>query len=188
MRRIVALLALLFLGSASLAQNVEATIVAKCLTDWPGDSGMQAFCERNQRQAVLELQQMIAANGGIPVAPFQIAYEGCVLDWPGDFAMQAFCLRNQIDGFADVARGPTSPMVMITNEEAHIIEQKCAHEWPRDFSMQAFCQKQQAEGLAFLRNRPDTIPDSTWSRLISACAVSWRNDYQMQAFCVRQSL
>ena len=54
--------------------------------------------------------------------------------------------------------------------------------------MQAYCQRQQVEGLAFIRNRPPTVPTSTWGRLVNACELEWRNDYSMQAYCVRRAL
>lgn len=175
------------LGTFVVAQSAEATIRAKCAAEWPGDSQMQSFCERNQRQALLELQQMNANNGGIPSDSYRVAHGRCLTDWPDDFSMHVFCLRQQIEGYAAVARGPSSPLVTITDQEATIIAQRCELDWSTDFSMQAFCQRQQVEGLAFLRNRPPSVPTGTWDRLVGVCEVEWRNDFSMQAFCVRSA-
>jgi len=69
-----------------------------------------------------------------------------------------------------------------------VITRACSLDWPTDYSMQAYCQRQQVEGLAFIRNRPPTVPTSTWGRLVNACELEWRNDYSMQAYCVRRAL
>ena len=178
-------LVLVLLGSLAAAQSAEATIGAKCAAEWPGDGQMQAYCESNQRQAVLELEQLDAASGGIPGEAYRVARGRCITDWPDDFSMQAFCLRQQIEGYTAVARGPSSPLVNITAQESAAIEQRCTLDWPHDYSMQAYCQRQQVEGLAFLRNRPASVPVGTWEGLVSACEIGWRNDFSMQAFCVR---
>lgn len=148
---------------------------------------MQEYCKGNQRQALLELQQMNTRNGGIPVDAYRIAQGRCVTDWPDDYSMQAYCLRQQIEGYAAVARGPSSPLVTITTEESRVIAQRCSFDWPHDFSMQAYCQGQQVEGLAFIRNRPPSVPNGTWNRLLGGCEIEWRNDFSMQAYCLRNA-
>lgn len=102
--------------------------------------------------------------------------------------MQAYCLRQQIQGYAEVSRGPSSPLVNVTPQEATVITRRCSLDWPTDYSMQAYCQTQQVEGLAFIRNRPPTVPSNSWDRLVGACEIEWRNDYNMQAYCVRRAL
>lgn len=176
------------LGSVIAAQGADATIRAKCAAEWPGDGQMRAYCERMQREGLMELQQLDARSGGIPADAYRIASGRCVTDWPDDYAMQAYCLRQQIEGYAEVVRGPSSPLVSVTSREAAVIAQRCSLDWPTDFSMQAYCQRQQVEGLAFLRNRTASVPAGTWDRLVSACEAQWRNDYSMQAYCLRQSL
>lgn len=184
----VGVVALVLLGSLAAAQGAEATIRAKCAAEWPGDGQMQAYCESMQRQAVLELQQLNARNGGIPADAYRVASGRCVTDWPDDFSMQSYCLRQQIEGYAEVARGPSSPLVSVTRQESAAISQRCSLDWPHDYSMQAYCQRQQVEGLAFLRNRPASVPAGTWNRLVGSCELEWRNDFSMQAYCVRRAL
>src|SRR5690606_23065615 len=186
MVRLVGVVVVLFAAVAS-AQGADATIRAKCAAEWPGDGQMQAYCESNQRQAALELQQLNARNGGIPAEAYRVASGRCLTDWPDDFSMQAYCLRQQIEGYAAVARGPSSPLVTITSEESGVIAQRCSFDWPHDFSMQAYCQSQQVEGLAFIRNRPASVPSGTWDRLVNSCEAEWRNDFSMQAYCVRSA-
>lgn len=149
---------------------------------------MRAYCERMQREGLLEVQQLNARNGGVPVDAYRVASGRCVTDWPGDFSMQAYCLRQQLAGYAAVSRGPSSPLVTVTSQEAAVIARGCSLDWSTDYSMQAYCQRQQVEGLAFIRNRPPTVPASTWGRLVNACELEWRNDYSMQAYCVRRAL
>lgn len=181
-------LIVLLLGSLACAQGTEATIRAKCAAEWPGDSQMRSYCERMQREGLREVQQLDARNGGIPADAYRVARGRCVTDWPDDFSMQAYCLRRQLEGYAAVSRGPSSPLVNVTPQEAAVITSSCSLEWPTDHSMQAYCQRQQVEGLAFIRNRPPTVPASTWSRLVSVCERQWRTDYSMQAYCVRRAL
>lgn len=181
-------LILVLLGSLALAQGAEATIRAKCAAEWPGDGQMRAYCERMQREGLMELQQLNARSGGIPADDYRIASGRCVTDWPDDYAMQAYCMRQQIEGYAEVARGPSSPLVSVTAQEAAVIAQSCSLDWPLDFSMRAYCHRQQVEGLAFLRSRPTTVPADTWNRLVGVCEAQWRNDYSMQAYCVRRAL
>lgn len=170
----------LLLG-VGMAQGAEGTIARKCAGDWPGDYEMQAYCQRNQREAVAELQQLRATHGGIPADAYKTALAGCVHDWPDDFEMQAYCLRNQIEGYAAVASGPSSPLVTLTPEEVATIERHCSAEWPDDFEMQAYCTRQQGDGVAYLRTQP-----AGYAR--DACAQQWPGDYEMQAYCVREGL
>lgn len=183
----VGVLALALLLSLVAAQDAESTIRAKCAAEWPGDAQMQAFCQRMQRDAVAELQQLDRRSGGIPDEAYRVASGRCATDWPTDFSMQAFCLKEQIEGYQAVTRGPYSPLVDVKPEEALVITQRCSLDWPHDYSMKAFCQRQQVEGLAFLRNRPATVPASTWERAVAACEWDWPNDFSMQAFCVRRA-
>lgn len=148
---------------------------------------MQAFCERNQQQAIAELQQLSATNGNIPESAFKPALSGCVRDWPGDFAMQSFCVKNQIEGYNTTARGPSTPLAVLSPEEATQIRAFCTEEWPGDFQMQAYCQEQQADGVAYLHNRPPTVSAIIWDGARQYCVTQWPSDFQMQAYCVRQS-
>lgn len=184
----VGVLIVVLLGSLACAQGAEATIRAKCAAEWPGDPQMRAYCEGMQREGLLEVQQLNARNGGVPVDAYRVASGRCVTDWPDDYSMQAYCLRQQLEGYAAVSRGPSSPLVTVTSQEAAVITRGCSLDWPTDYSMQAYCQRQQVEGLAFIRNRPPTVPTSTWGRLVNACELEWRNDYSMQAYCVRRAL
>lgn len=187
MLRIVGVMVTALFAALAGAQSTDATIRAKCSAEWPGDASMQSYCESNQRQAVMELQQLNSRNGGMPAEAFRVAQGRCVTDWPDDFSMQAYCLRQQIEGYSVVARGPSSPLVAITPEESRLIAQRCSLDWPFDYSMQAYCQRQQVEGLAFIRNRPPSVPSATWNRLVGSCELEWRNDFSMQAYCVRSA-
>lgn len=181
MRRVLALIVTAVLLGVGFGQGTEATIKTKCAADWPGDFAMQAYCEKNQRQAVGELQRLNATHGGIPEAAYKTALGGCVRDWPGDYEMQAYCVRNQIDGYQTVAQGPSSPLAVLTQQETATINRHCASEWPGDFEMQAYCERQQADGAAFLKTHPD-------SHAVQACAMQWPEDYEMQAYCVQEGL
>ena len=163
------------------AQSTGDTIRTKCASDWPTDFEMQSYCQRQQREAVQQLQQLRATSGGIPQDAFRTALRGCVQDWPNDFEMQAYCLRQQIVGYNDVSRGPSSPMAALTAEEEATIKQHCATQWPGDFEMQAYCEGQQADGVAYLRTQSN-------ARALNSCARDWPGDYEMQAYCVREGL
>ena len=94
MTRIVAVVALVLFAGIGLAQSTDATIRSKCAAEWPGDFEMQSYCQRQQRRAVRELQQLRATNGGIPQEAFRTVLRGCVQDWPNDYEMQAYCVRE----------------------------------------------------------------------------------------------
>src|SRR6056297_2930092 len=99
MTRLVAVLTVVMFAGVGLTQSSEATIRSKCTAEWPGDFEMQSYCQRQQQQAVRELQQLHATNGGIPQKAFRTALRSCVQDWPNDYEMQAYCLRQQIRGY-----------------------------------------------------------------------------------------
>lgn len=181
MTRLIAVLLIVVLAGVGLAQSTDATIQSKCTSEWPGDFEMQSYCQRQQQQAVGELQQLRATNGGIPQEAFRTALRGCVQDWPNDFEMQAYCLRQQINGYQDVSRGPNSPTVTLTPEEAATIQQHCTQQWPGDFEMQAYCERQQVDGVAYLRTQSNM-------RAMNACVRDWPGDFEMQAYCVREGL
>jgi len=82
---------------------------------------MRAYCERMQREGLLEVQQLNARNGGVPADAYRVASGRCITDWPDDFSMQAYCLRQQLEGYAAVSRGPSSPLVNVTAQEAAVI-------------------------------------------------------------------
>lgn len=174
--------------SFSAAQTTEGTIKEHCAAEWPSDFQMQAFCEGQQRKAVIELNQQISTTGGIPEAAFKTALSGCVNDWPEDYSMQAFCLQQQIKGYNAVSSGRAPAQAQVTAAEQTQITTHCEAEWPTDYQMQAFCEGQQLDGLNFLKNQPASVNAAAWSSTLAACAVTWRTDYQMQAFCVRRDL
>lgn len=181
MKQVLALAVMALVVGSGFGQGTEATIRAKCGAEWPGDFEMQAYCERNQQEAVVELRQLTATRGGLPEDAFKTVLSGCVREWPGDFEMQAYCLRNQIDGYQEVSRGPASPLVSLTAEESATIAAHCASEWPGDFEMQSYCERQQSDGVAYLR----TISDEP---ALQACNQEWPGDFEMQAYCVREGL
>ena len=181
MIRVLALSAVAVLVAFGSAQTTDEVIRTKCASEWPTDFEMQSYCQRQQRQAVKELQQLRATNGGIPQEAFRTVLQGCVRDWPDDFEMQAYCIRQQIQGYADVSRGPSSPVATLTEEEEATIEQHCSAQWPGDFEMRAYCERQQVDGVAYLRMQSN-------AGALTACARDWPGDYEMQAYCVREGL
>ena len=94
---------------------------------------MQAFCQRMQRDAVAELQQLDRRSGGIPDEAYRVASGRCATDWPTDFSMQAFCLKEQIEGYQAVTRGPYSPLVDVKPEEGYGVRNEgMVQDLPRD--------------------------------------------------------
>ena len=178
------------LASNASAQNktasIETTISRHCQNEWPADYEMRAYCERQQREGVRELDQLVELHGGIPEAAFETALGGCNSDWPEDYQMMAYCLKQQIEGFNEVSRGPQSFGANLTARERNAIQSHCRGEWPNDFQMRSYCEGQQVEGLSFLENRPSSVSVNMWSRAISVCRADWRDDFQMQAYCVRR--
>lgn len=181
----------LALACSASAQNkaasIESTISRHCQNEWRVDYEMRAYCERQQRDGVRELTQLVQSNGGIPPAAFETALGGCNSDWPEDYQMMAYCVKRQIEGYNEVEHGLSTFGVDLTTEERSTVRSHCRTEWPADFQMRSYCETRQNEGLAFLKNRPRTVSANIWNRSVSSCRNEWRRDYQMQAYCVRRN-
>lgn len=75
--------------------NVDAVIKRKCLREWPTDFQMQAYCIRQQNDAVRALSRGKPAD--IAEGQFTIVRDGCASEWPTDFQMREYCERQQYD-------------------------------------------------------------------------------------------
>lgn len=83
-------------GSAGTpGADTEQVIKQKCAREWPTDYNMQAYCQRQQREAVETLAR--GRPQDIPEYQFSIVRTKCASDWPDDFNMRAYCERQQYD-------------------------------------------------------------------------------------------
>lgn len=154
MRAILALLCALLLTIAfsqapSDSADVATTIQQHCQVRWSNDYEMRAYCEKQQRNAVIELSQLSQTNGGIAPEAFSTAFRNCTIRWPGDYEMRAYCLRQQIQGYRQVRNSAGSIDSTVTPTERATIERLCGGKWPNDYEMQAYCERRQREGLLF---------------------------------------
>jgi hypothetical protein len=77
------------------AADGERTLKVKCLNEWPSDFSMQAYCQRQQREAIQKLAQ--GKPQDIPQNQFAIVRTKCGAEWPEDFSMRAYCERQQFE-------------------------------------------------------------------------------------------
>ena len=82
------------------ATGHASLIKQHCANEWPADFQMRAFCEKQQSDALDQLDQ--GRPNDIPSDAFQTIRNTCTEQWENDFQMRAFCERQQIDGYRAV--------------------------------------------------------------------------------------
>jgi hypothetical protein len=75
--------------------DAEKVLKEKCVSEWPTDFSMQAYCQRQQREAVQDLAR--GKPQDIPENQFSIVRSKCSAEWPTDFSMRAYCERQQFE-------------------------------------------------------------------------------------------
>jgi hypothetical protein len=81
--------------------DADVVIRRHCEREWPEDFSMRAYCMRQQREAILELQR-----GGPPDLPdvaFRSIRDKCALEWPDDYSMRLYCEQQQIQGYREIS-------------------------------------------------------------------------------------
>jgi hypothetical protein len=77
------------------ALDAEQILKEKCVSEWPTDFSMQAYCQRQQREAIQTLAR--GKPQDIPENQFAIVRSKCSSEWPKDFSMRAYCERQQFE-------------------------------------------------------------------------------------------
>jgi hypothetical protein len=82
-------------GEQGAFLGAEQILKEKCVSEWPTDFSMQAYCQRQQREAVQTLAR--GKPQDIPENQFAIVRSKCSGEWPRDFSMRAYCERQQFE-------------------------------------------------------------------------------------------
>ena len=59
---------------------------------------MQAYCEKQQYEALQQLQQAPTASPKTA----NLIREKCASEWPADFRMRAYCERKQVEALREL--------------------------------------------------------------------------------------
>jgi len=86
----------------SVGSAPEEVIRRYCEKQWPDDFQMQAYCRKQQREALAELQSLRAE--GVPAETFAEIRRGCASQWPDDFSMRLYCERQQLEAYRQLRR------------------------------------------------------------------------------------
>ena len=79
--------------------EVEPVIQQHCTSKWPTDFQMQAYCKKQQREAVVKLNA--APPTDVANDAFVTIRRHCEQKWHSDFQMREYCERQQIDGYRE---------------------------------------------------------------------------------------
>ena len=82
---------------APVAADKSSLIKQHCANEWPSDFQMRAFCEKQQSEALAQLDQ--GRPNDIPSDVFHTIRNTCTEQWDNNFQMRAFCERQQIEGY-----------------------------------------------------------------------------------------
>lgn len=85
--------------AAPTEADAEPVIQQHCTSKWPTDFQMQAYCKKQQREAVVKLNAVPPSD--IPNDAFVTLRHHCEQKWPSDFQMREYCERQQIDGYRE---------------------------------------------------------------------------------------
>jgi hypothetical protein len=85
--------------TAPIEAEADATIQEHCTSKWPTDFEMQAYCKKQQREAVVKLQA--APPVDVSVQAFATLRRHCAQKWPTDFEMREYCERQQASGYRE---------------------------------------------------------------------------------------
>jgi hypothetical protein len=135
-------------SAPTINANEQQVIQSKCQADYPKDFNIQAYCEKQQREALQALA--LGRPQDIPENQFAIVRSKCQADYPKDFNMQAYCEKQQREALQALALG--RPQDIPENQFA-IVRSKCQADYPKDFNMQAYCEKQQFKAIRELAQR-----------------------------------
>jgi hypothetical protein len=80
--------------------DAEQILKEKCVSEWPTDFNMQAYCQRQHREAVQTLAR--GKPQDIPDNQFSIVRNKCSTEWPRDFSMRAYCERQQFEAIRNL--------------------------------------------------------------------------------------
>jgi hypothetical protein len=80
----------------------DQTIKAHCVSEWPEDFQMRAWCEDQQREGLRALA--IGKPDDITQEDFAIVQDHCTKEWPDDFQMRAWCEVQQLKGIRELKR------------------------------------------------------------------------------------
>jgi hypothetical protein len=87
---------------SSNSVSVTTAIENKCHTEWPTDFVMQAYCQKQQQEAVRNLGS--GKPSDIAQADFVTIRTKFTREWPTDFVMQAYCQKQQFGAIGAVRR------------------------------------------------------------------------------------
>lgn len=68
-----------------------------CQKEWPDDFKMQAYCIKQQKNAVNVLEQ--GPPDDVPEGVFDKIRSKCDREWHGDYKMRAYCEKQQIEAW-----------------------------------------------------------------------------------------
>jgi hypothetical protein len=80
--------------------NTEQVIQGKCKNDWPDDFRMQAFCQKQQRSAVVTLS--MGKPQDVQLDQFMTVRRKCAGEWVTDFRMRAYCEKQQFNAIREL--------------------------------------------------------------------------------------
>jgi hypothetical protein len=80
--------------------DAEQILKEECMSQWPTDFSMQAYCQRQQREAVQTLAR--GKPQDIPENQFAIVRNRCSNEWPRNFSMRAYCERQQFEAIRNL--------------------------------------------------------------------------------------
>jgi hypothetical protein len=81
---------------------IENTLRQKCESEWRDDFRMQAYCEKQQREAAWTLTEGVPAD--IPSDKASIVRGKCASDWPADYRMRLYCEKQQYSAIRELGR------------------------------------------------------------------------------------
>lgn len=150
-------LSLIFPFTPTVVVADEAALQAHCLSEWPSDGEMRAYCISEQRKAARGLSGYSGVNR-----------KRCEAEWLPDFEMALHCTKQQNASEASITRAPKDE-----------ITARCAREWPNEYDMQEHCAKQR-------RAAKDNIERNYLSATRQACEREWGTEYEMVEHCIEE--
>jgi hypothetical protein len=78
--------------------NPPVTITQKCAKEWPTDFRMQAYCQKQQVEALGQL----TTRGSMQQGAGATIRARCAKEWPNDFRMANYCEEQQLKALASL--------------------------------------------------------------------------------------
>jgi hypothetical protein len=82
--------------------DADSVIVAHCKSKWATDFEMQAYCQKQQNEAVSKLKNRSTSNA--PAEVFATVRKECSAKWAEDFEMRNYCEEQQLEGYDALKR------------------------------------------------------------------------------------